>query len=768
MSCENNEDILFTDDFSFNETSDVNKLGSNYVEIISKQGNKFSKYCFLRNQLLDILNQDSVVNYTTLWGNGSLDERFKPVFKNPYLGNYFTQESLYFLSAPTFKTFQSVDCDDIEIGTYFGVSTIHGTENTVCRLIPLIEINKEEADIIAEEQKVIANFSDVIKYYKRVYVKTDNYKLNETRGSYIGPLARGEGLGYFYVNNKNSVFDTSLPSLEIFFINENNFIDYEIKPNSQKIIFKLKLGEKIFEIKSDVETDIIEGKNTLIYAHTIDGENFAFDEPNFIEGYDTPYNAFGRIQTLRLQLLSLLLYTNVDKITADFDYIFYGINIKTLLETYIKIVIEYEENFSGIFKALFLNDNLKSIFERLTQKYDIYKLMLITEMGGDISKINLIEELKYKINPLDIGEFIDTDGRTFLMYILGDYLDSGSYKDKVMNFINDFVDKCKGSLNSVDKNDNSVLKQGIKIFMKWGDIDILELLINKGAILNIHKMSLLHYAVYNQLYDVVKLLLNKGMDVNIMSEVFIKQDNCYKLLTALEMNSYVVPSDFNVEEENNLQISRLLLSKGSNMLREMEDIECLNENEGQDEQVEEFEEEKEQEEKDESDFHRNLLSDFKDEELETGETNIRDMFIEEKMNIIKEADNYQQILDVIDNLVSNNININIKNSDGNNIGNLIFMNDNLDDEDKKIIFYHLSLYYDQYDVNNIDSNSNIVLQYAVYEHKDSLVNELLAIGANLKHISNKGIFKDLELKDIARLKPDGEETIEIIEFYENK
>jgi len=399
MSCENDEDILFTDDFSFNETSDVNKLGSNYVEIISKQGNKFSKYCFMRNQLLDILNQDSVVDYTTLWGNGSLDERFKPVFKNPYLGNYFTQESLYFLSAPTFKTFQSVECDEIAIGTYFGVSTIHGSENTVCRLIPLIEINKEEADVIAEEQKVVANFSDVIKYYKRVYVKTDNFNFNGKIGSYIGPLARGEGLGYFYVNNTKSVFDTNLPSLEIFFNNEQSFITYEINANSQKIIFKLNSGENIIEVNSDVESDIIGGENILTYAFTIDGQNIAFDNTNYIESYDTPYNAFGRIQTLRLQLLSLLLYTNVDNIKADFDYIFYGINIKTLLETYIKIVIDYEENFSGIFKALFLNDNLKSILGRLTQKYDVYKLMLITEMGGDVSKINLIEELEDKINP---------------------------------------------------------------------------------------------------------------------------------------------------------------------------------------------------------------------------------------------------------------------------------------------------------------------------------------------------------------------------------
>jgi len=218
MSCENNEDILFTDDFSFNEISDVDKLGNNYIEIISKQGNKFSKYCFMRNQLLDILNRDNVIEYTTLWGNGHLDERFKPVFKNPYLGNYFTQESLYFLSTTTFKTFQSVECTDVKIGTYFGVSTMHGSEQKVCRLIPLVEIKEEEANIISEEQKIVANFSDVTKYYKRGYVKTDNYNWNGNVGSYIGPLTRGEGLGYFYVNNTNSVFDTSLPSFEAFFV----------------------------------------------------------------------------------------------------------------------------------------------------------------------------------------------------------------------------------------------------------------------------------------------------------------------------------------------------------------------------------------------------------------------------------------------------------------------------------------------------------------------------------------------------------------------
>jgi hypothetical protein len=528
------------------------------------------------------------------------------VFKNPYLGNYFTQESLYFLSNTIFKTFQSVECSDVKIGTYFGVSTMHGSTQKVCRLIPLVEIKEEEANIISEEQKIVANFSDATKYYKRGYVKTDNYNWNGNVGSYIGPLTRGEGLGYFYVNNTNSVFDTSLPSFEAFFVDEQSFITYEIEPNNQKIIFKLKLEDKTIKINSDV----IDDNNILTFSHTIDGENFTFEETNLVDEYDTPFNAFGRIQKLRLQLLSLFLFKHADKIKADFDYIFYGVNIQALLETYIDIVNDLEENYSGIFKSLFLNENIKNILGRLSQKYDIYKLFLITEIGLDASRIELFEELKDKINPEDIGAFYDRDDKTFLMYILGEYLDTKSNKNKVLNFINDFVDKYGGDLNKLDKNDGSVLKQAVSIFKKHGDKEILELLIRKGANLNIHKTSLLHYAVFNQLYDIVMYLLDEGMDVNTKSEVFIRENDCMKSITPLELNSYVFKS-FNVDRRTNFQINNLLSTRGARALRRMEDIDCVQEEENFEEYIDRMAEEIERDfEEQEETQPRNLLSEF--------------------------------------------------------------------------------------------------------------------------------------------------------------
>ncbi len=158
MSCANKEDILLSEDFNFDNIQHVNKLEknyveiTNYVEIINEVGNgNYIKNCFVRNQLLDYFSGE-YKDQVTLWGNGHLENRYKPVYKHVYSGYFITQESMYFLSLPNYKTFLSVDCGNYKIGSYFAVSSTHGSYENVCRLIPLVEIDKTQKSSYPEDR----------------------------------------------------------------------------------------------------------------------------------------------------------------------------------------------------------------------------------------------------------------------------------------------------------------------------------------------------------------------------------------------------------------------------------------------------------------------------------------------------------------------------------------------------------------------------------------------------------------------------------------
>ena len=92
------------------------------------------------------------------------------------------------------------------------------------------------------------------------------------------------------------------------------------------------------------------------------------------------------------------------------------------------------------------------------------------------------------------------------------------------------------------------------------------------------------------------------------------------------------------------------------------------------------------------------------------------------------------------------------------------MNDNLDEEDKKRAIEYLSNETD-YALDIVDWKDNTMLQYAVYEHQEYLVDFLLNLGVDKDHVSKKDIFKDLSMREIAMLKPNYEETVEILENF---
>ena len=98
---------------------------------------------------------------------------------------------------------------------------------------------------------------------------------------------------------------------------------------------------------------------------------------------------------------------------------------------------------------------------------------------------------------------------------------------------------------------------------------------------------------------------------------------------------------------------------------------------------------------------------------------------------------------------------------------MLFKNKELDDEDIRDILKEL-IYEYNYDINALNSNGESILQIAVYNHNEDLIEFLLEENANFDHItsSTKSRFRNLNLYEIARIKSHYEDTIEILEKYD--
>jgi len=107
------------------------------------------------------------------------------------------------------------------------------------------------------------------------------------------------------------------------------------------------------------------------------------------------------------------------------------------------------------------------------------------------------------------------------------------------------------------------------------------------------------------------------------------------------------------------------------------------------------------------------------------------------------------------------------NSNGDTVGHLLFKNKELDDEDIRDILRELIDEYN-YDINALNSDGESILQIAVYNHNEDLIEFLLEENANFDHITSsiKSKFRNLNLYEIARMKSDYEDTIEILEKYD--
>jgi len=132
------------------------------------------------------------------------------------------------------------------------------------------------------------------------------------------------------------------------------------------------------------------------------------------------------------------------------------------------------------------------------------------------------------------------------------------------------------------------------------------------------------------------------------------------------------------------------------------------------------------------------------------------------INNIKKLESADEIIDEI-----KDIDIFSVNSEGDTVGHLLLKNKELDDEDIRDVLKELIEEYN-YNINALNGNNESILQIAVYNHKEDLVEFLLEENARFDHITRnpKSRFRNLNLYEIARLKSDSEDTIEILEKYD--
>jgi hypothetical protein len=136
--------------------------------------------------------------------------------------------------------------------------------------------------------------------------------------------------------------------------------------------------------------------------------------------------------------------------------------------------------------------------------------------------------------------------------------------------------------------------------------------------------------------------------------------------------------------------------------------------------------------------------------------------INNAINKIKKLESADEIINELQ-----DIDIFSVNSDGDTIGHLLFKNKDLDDEDIRDVLKELIDEYN-YNINAVNGNDESILQIAVYNHNEDLVEFLLEENANFDHRTSnpKSRFRNLNLYEIARLKSDSEDTIEVLEKYD--
>jgi len=781
MNCINIDNIF--DDFSFDTKENIDSLGDNYIEILKKNPSGFYiKECFKRNQLLKYIVSDDLLDQLTLWGNGTLQQRFKQVGRNPLSGYFITEESIKFLYMTKYKTYLLTECESVPIGSYFGVSTIHGTYEKVCRLTPVIEQDEKTDSNSIIEVKI----NDTVKKYRSAFIKVDDFNLNGNIGTYIGEYDEetntDKDFGYFSKNEQNNLYNTSFPSIQVLYkknipVAIKNFFIIEIKENVQHIEFTYK----DITARSSIKTE----NQMLKIEHNINNIRYYLELPNYIQKSETnyiTYNSYYKIQLLKIQMISLLysLHPDIDMFKYC-DYIFYGINIKTFIIEFIILFKELKN--TTVIKKLFLDDSMSDILEKFYDNYELVKINLMTEFINNETEFDIyFDHIK---NIENVVEFKDSNSTTLLMYVLYNY--NHEKYPWIFSFIDKYINN-GGDINSLSKNNESVLSLCLENIKNLNSNEKDQLHELFKYILEYYRAdpnisnnidSLLHIAIYYQLYEEIVLLEKYGADINVKCVQFDDNRKCNKYMTPIEYNLYLKNER---QEEINTKIHNFLISKGSKEPISIKDIECIKNEEEEEIYIEEeeeidirprrisFTEEQEEENEEEIDIRPRRISFTEDEEEENEEeidirprrisfteeeenkneeNLINDIFLNLKSNEI----DFDILFDGINTILALDYNPHVIDNEGNTIGHLIIKNDNINNEDKKQLL-NLLIEYSYY-INTEDNLGNTILQYAVFKNNEELTDFLLENGADKEYITNNDFsdFYEMEITDIAKLNP---------------
>jgi len=126
------------------------KSENNFIEIFHETPEGWKRDCYNRSELLRLLQIDWD-DTITFWNDGSSKNRVKAVYKFPYSGEFFTEDSVRLLTLSHFNQFRKVDCNEYALGSYFFQSSLHGEKRTVCKLEPLIELSNTDSVNIQDE-----------------------------------------------------------------------------------------------------------------------------------------------------------------------------------------------------------------------------------------------------------------------------------------------------------------------------------------------------------------------------------------------------------------------------------------------------------------------------------------------------------------------------------------------------------------------------------------------------------------------------------------
>ena len=209
--CTNESDILYEYDFKDPQVVDELKTLNNFIEILYKVGDKWIKECYVRSQLLDAI----IPNYqdaTTLWGDGTMEQRVKMVAKLPLTGEFILERSVRYLANPRFTSFLKYDCSNRKVGSYFGVSTLHGAEQSLCRLVPIEEDDGDNSFRVSVEGESPKQYSQMLGTSTNMTNPVDPN--DKKKGFFIGEIFYYKNELNYYLNNFSNMMRGLQSSIE--------------------------------------------------------------------------------------------------------------------------------------------------------------------------------------------------------------------------------------------------------------------------------------------------------------------------------------------------------------------------------------------------------------------------------------------------------------------------------------------------------------------------------------------------------------------------